>query len=172
MRLILLFFIILLSGHTLVAQEKNFPLDWQGNWKGELLWYQGSASEPKKVGMQLNINKIDSSYSWHLTYDNGAKDSRPYRLIPKDIAKGHWQIDENNGIIIDMYFVGNRLTGAFAVGTSTIVTSYMLEGNNLIAEFHNITTSPVSTTGKNTSESPEVKSYGVRSYQRAILINK
>lgn len=119
--------------------------------------------------MQLRIKAVDSSFTWHLIYDNGGQDSRPYKLISKDASKGHWQIDENNGIVIDMFFIGDRLTGAFTVGSSTIVTSYTLENDKLIAEFHNISAKPLSTTGMNTPESPTVNSYGVRSYQRAIL---
>jgi len=158
-----------LSTTLCFAQKKQFPHDWQGNWKGELLWHQRGNSEPKKVMMQLSIKAIDSSYTWHLSYDNAGKDSRPYKLVPKDMVAGHWQIDENNGIIIDMYFVGNRLTGAFTVGSSTIITSYWLEAGKLIAEFHNISGKPINSTGLNTEESPTVQTYSVRSYQRAEL---
>jgi len=151
------------------SQTDSFPHSWKGNWKGELFWYQGAGKEPKKVMMQLRIDKLDSNYTWQLIYGDNGSDVRPYKLLPVDTAKGHWRIDENNGIIIDMYWLAGRLSGAFTVGQATIVTSYRLEEDKLVAEFYNISAKPVSTTGQGTTESPTVNSYGLRSYQRAAL---
>ena len=124
--------------------------------------------------MQLIIKPADSAntFTWQIIYGDKGEDNRPYLLKPVDTAKGHWQIDERNGIIIDQYFIGNRFTSAFSVQTTTIVDSYWREGDNLVAEFYGLTSKPVSTTGKGTEDSPKVDSYGTKSYQRAVMKKK
>ena len=146
-------------------------LSFIGHWEGTLHWYKAGSSQLEKVKMQLIIKPADSAntYTWQIIYGVKGEDNRPYILKPVDTAKGHWQIDERNGIIIDQYFVGNRFTSAFTVQTTTIVDSYWREGNNLIAEFHSLSAKSVSTTGNGTDESPKVESFGVKSYQRAVL---
>ncbi len=100
--------------------------------------------------MQLSIQPTDSAheFSWHMIYGSPTQDSRPYTLIAKDTAKGHWTIDENNGIIIDQYFIAGRLTSMSTVQTSTIVNSYWIENGQLHAEFITMYAKPIATTGK------------------------
>ena len=161
--------VFLLSAYSVKAQ--NFPADWLGHWKGELNWYQGANKEPKKVPMQLSIQPTDSShrFSWNLTYGADAVDTRPYTLMAVDSSKGHWRIDENNGIVLDQYRVADKLSGAFTVQSSTIINNYWLENGQLHVEFYNISARPVAVTGLGTNESPSVSSYQVKSYQKAIL---
>ncbi len=121
--------------------------------------------------MQLIIRPADTAgvFTWQIIYGEKGEDKRPYLLKPVDTAKGHWQVDERNGIVLDQYLVGNRFTSAFTVQTTTIVDSYWREGKALIAEFHSLAAKPVASTGHGTDESPKVDSYGVRGYQKAIL---
>ncbi|RYZ26359.1 MAG: hypothetical protein EOO10_15785 [Chitinophagaceae bacterium] len=149
----------------------SFPQSFIGHWEGTLNWYQAGKKVPQKVKMQLIIRPADSSntYTWQIIYGAKGEDNRPYILRPADTAKGHWQIDERNGIIIDQYFIGNRFTSAFTVQTTTIVDSYWREGEDLVAEFYGLTAKPVNTSGAGTEDSPKVDSYGTKSYQRAIL---
>ena len=129
---------------------------------------------PQKVKMQLIIQPTDTAnvYTWQIIYGDKGEDNRPYILKPVDTAKGHWQIDERNGIILDQYCIGDRFTSAFTVQTTTIVDSYWREGPNLIAEFYGLSAKPVNTTGLGTDDSPKVDSYGTKSYQRAIMKRK
>jgi hypothetical protein len=149
----------------------NFPQDFTGHWQGDLLWYQTGKSEPRKVKMQLIIKPTDTAdvYTWQIIYGEKGEDNRPYLLKAVDTGKGHWQIDERNGIILDQYFVGDRFTSAFTVQTTTILDSYWRKGENLVAEFYSLTAKPVATTGAGTEESPSVDSYGTKGYQRAVL---
>src|SRR5687767_7239128 len=119
------------------ASQVAFPKDYMGKWKGTLEWFKTGSAEPQKVNMELYIlpsNDTAGQYSWHLIYGNVSADSRPYILKSIDTAKGHWVIDELNGIVLDQYWVGNRFSGSFTVGNSTIVNSYYLENGNLVAE--------------------------------------
>ena len=136
-------------------------------------WYTAGKKAPQQVKMQLIIKPADSAgtFTWQIIYGDKGEDNRPYILKPTDTAKGHWQIDERNGIIIDQYFIGNRFTSAFSVQSTTIVDSYWREKENLVAEFYGLT-KPINKTGAGTDDSPKVDSYGTKSYQRAVLAKK
>lgn len=173
MRIFLLVFPMMISFFSF-AQSNGFPKSWEGNWKGELLWYKGTAKDPQKVNMELHIQAADSlnKYSWQIIYGSASKDNRPYTLIAKDTAKGHWVIDENNGIVLDQFWIAGKFCGAFTVGNSTIINNYWMDNNKLTVEFYNISAKPIATTGKGTEDSPSVDSYKVATYQKAVLIRQ
>jgi hypothetical protein len=173
MRIFLLVYSVMLSFIS-SAQSNGFPQNWEGNWKGELLWYKGAAKEPRKVNMELRIHATDSlnKYSWQIIYGSESKDNRPYSLIAKDTAKGHWVINENNGILLDQFWIAGKFCGAFTVGSSTIVNNYWMDNGKLMAEFYSISGKPIATTGKGTEDSPLVDSYKVATYQKAVLLRE
>lgn len=165
-----LFGCLLFFSITATAQT-GFPKNWEGIWKGELQWYKTGTAEPQKVNMELHILPGDSArtWQWQMIYGSVTADNRPYKLVAKDSTGIHWVVDEGNGIVLDQYWVGNRLTGAFTVMNSTILNSYYLEGDNLVVEFYSISAKPVNTSGQGTEESPKVDSYRSTGYQKAIL---
>ena len=171
MRCFFLIFPVLVFTCHVHAQNQNFPHTWTGNWKGELQWFKGNTNEPQKVVMELKIHPADTAnlYTWQLIYGSETKDNRPYTLIARDTTKGHWAIDEHNGIVLDQFWLANKLCGAFTVGNSTIINSYWMGNGKLNLEFYNISAKPVATTGNGTEESPAVNSYKVATYQRAVL---
>lgn len=126
---------------------------------------------PQKVKMQLIVRPADTAghYTWQLIYGDKAEDSRPYLLKPVDTAKGHWVVDERNGIVLDQYWTGNRLSGAFTVQGTTILNSYWLEGDRLLIEFFSLAAKPVRTSGAGTEAVPAVDSYAIRGFQKAVL---
>jgi hypothetical protein len=155
----------------LLCQQPGFPVSWAGNWKGELQWFRTGAKEPQKVNMELRIQPSTTAgeYSWHLIYGKETEDSRPYILKQKDTAGIHWVIDENNGIVLDQFWAGNKFCGAFTVMNSTIVNNYWMENDKLMVEFFTLSAKPLLTTGKGTEESPSVDTYKVAGYQKAVL---
>jgi hypothetical protein len=169
MRIMILILMVLFP-YQIFAQE--FPKDFIGHWEGELEWFQ--TGKMQKVKMQLVIQPTDTSgqYTWQIIYGDKTEDSRPYILKTVDTAKGHWVVDERNGIVLDQYWIGNRFSGAFTVQTSTILNSYCLEGKNLIAEFYSVSAKPIHTTGGTSQDVPAVDSYVMKSYQKAILKKK
>jgi hypothetical protein len=162
----------LLLGFAAVAQQKkSFPQNWVGNWKGKMQWYQGT-NPPREFDMQLRIHPVADSvnmYTWQIIYGKEEKDNRPYYLKAVDTAKGHWVVDEVNGIVLDQYFLGNKFCGAFTVMGNTIVNNYWMEKDQLMVEFISYPAKPVATTGKGTEEIPNVDSYRIGSYQKGAL---
>jgi len=144
---------------------------WEGNWKGELLWYKAGQAEPQKVLMELRVHSLakKDSWSWQIIYGDEGEDNRPYTLKLADSSGIHWVIDENNGILLDQFWVGGKFSGAFTVLNSTIINSYWMEGDSLQVEFFTFYTKPLTSSGKGTKASPKVDSYNMRGYQKAIL---
>lgn len=156
------------------GQSASFPQSWAGDWKGDLYWYKTGSVEPKKVNMELRIHAIPgrdslNSWTWQIIYGAETEDNRPYKLVQKDTAGIHWAIDENNGIVLDQYWVGGKFSGAFTVQNSTIINSYWMEENKLVVEFYSLSAKPISNSGNGTEDSPKVDSYKMGSYQKAIL---
>ncbi len=165
----ILFFLLAFSMAG-TARSQQFPESFIGNWEGELRWYQPGKAEPQKVKMQLVIQPVDSGcYTWQLIYGEASGDNRPYILKPADLSKGHWIVDELNGIRLDQYWIGQRFTNTFTVQNTTIINNYWIEGDSLIAEFYSFTSKPVTVSGGGTIEVPEVSSFGIKAFQKAIL---
>jgi hypothetical protein len=164
------FILVALFFSTSVFAQQNFPNGWKGSWKGDLLWHKKGQKLPEKVNMELRILPADSGkWNWQIIYGKETEDNRPYLLVKKDTAGVHWAIDEKNGIVLDQYWVGNKLSGAFTVSNNTIINNYWMEKGKLMVEFYSISSTPISTTGNGTDESPKVDNYEVKSYQKAIL---
>lgn len=160
---------------TSAQQYPKFPDAFIGHWYGTLDWYSDGVAAPKKVNMELHIQPVkDSSlqYSWHIVYGKISEDSRPYLLKAIDTTKGHWVIDEKNGIILDQYWKGGKFAGVFTVSGTSILNSYWLENGALHMEFFSFPEKVKSSTGLGTEASPKVNSYHIRSYQKAVLHRK
>lgn len=147
-----------------------FPACFVGDWQGQLQWMV--AGKPTQtLTMQLHVQPADSAntYTWQIIYGDKATDNRPYLLQPIDTAKGHWVIDEGNGIILDSYVNGYALQTAFTVQGNTIVNNYRVENGNLQVEFFSIKLNDKKTSGQGTEDVPLVDSYKVTSYQAGTL---
>jgi hypothetical protein len=151
-------------------KKTDFPQSFIGNWKGKLQWMV-NGKPTQTFTMQLRIQPTDTAnqYTWQIIYGDNNTDNRPYILKPIDTAKGHWAVDENNGIILDSYVHGNCIHGAFTVQDNTIVDNYCLENGKLRVEFLSIKLSDKKQSGKGTDDSPVVDSYRVSSYQIGVL---
>ena len=172
MKLLAVFVCCLLT--QLAIAQSSFPKSWEGNWKGELQWFKTGAASPQKINMELRIHPAasGSNYTWQIIYGTATEDNRPYTLIAKDSSGIHWAIDENNGIVLDQYWIAGKFCGAFTVMNNTIVNNYWVENDKLMIEFYSLSAKPIATSGKGTDESPSVDSYKIGSYQKAILMRQ
>jgi len=124
---------------------------------------------------QLRIQPADTAgqYTWQIIYGDPSTplrtDNRPYILKPVDTTKGHWIIDEHDGIILDSYVHGNSIHGAFTVQGNTIIDNYTIENGKMRVEFFSIKLDNKKQSGKGTAETPFVDSYLISSYQTGVL---
>jgi hypothetical protein len=150
-------------------QTPAFPRDFLGHWTGVLHWYP-SDKPVQTVEMQLIIQPLDTPgrYSWRMVYGKPGQDERPYTLMAVDSTKGHWVVDEHNGILLDGYWRGNRFSSVFSVQGSVITEVMWLENDTLQVEFITHGETPVRESGGG-PEIPRAKSFPIRGYQRATL---
>ncbi len=155
------------------ARAQNFPSDFEGHWQGELQWFKPGNAKAQRVNMQLIIQKTDTAgtWQWQLVYGEQNKDNRPYLLKAVDTAKGHWVIDERNGILLDHFWVGNRLAGAFTVEHTTIINAFRREGDAILVEFYSTGSKEIRSSG-GSGAIPPVSSYQAKAYQFAVLKKK
>jgi hypothetical protein len=151
---------------AVLAQETSFPKSFVGTWEGTLNWYKANNPSPQSIGFKVVFAPTDTAnhYIWQLKYAD--QPVRDYLLKPVDQAKGHWVIDERNGILLDQFWVGNQLTGTFSVAGSTILNTYRLEKKQLVVEFHTLATNAIRKSG---SGENLVDAFKMLGYQKAIL---
>lgn len=151
-----------------------FPEIWKGKWSGELKIFIGEGLK-QSLPMELHILPIDSSekWSWTIIYgEDKVAGKRDYQLIPKDPAKGIWQVDEQNSILLEAYLFDGKLFERFEVMDNLLTTTTELQGDKLVWEIISGSLSKTTATGNTidgTDTIPEVKSYPIRVMQRAVL---
>ncbi len=152
----------------------EFPYNAIGYWEGSLEIFQDTGMV-QKVPMALDIFEIGESniLAWHIIYNPGKmEDKRKYLLMEIDKERGHYQIDEDNGIILDAYFLDNKLISSFSVSNSTLQTINTFFENQMVFEVIAGPQESINTTGNMKVEEevvPPVDSYKISTYQRAVL---
>jgi hypothetical protein len=166
-------------GHSTKNTSHTFPKSFVGVWKGTMHWYPNNGKAPvTNVAVEIHIKPIKDSinqYTWKIIYGSKKEDVRPYVLRKVDTVANHWVIDELDGLVLDCYWLGNHLSGAFAVDGNTILDSYWLDNGDLHFEFFGYPKQPMKTVKQNedkaTAENPPVTVdlYKITSYQKGVL---
>lgn len=171
-----LFFLSILFSSGAWAQA-NFPEDYLGKWAGELEIYSAKGLK-QKVPMQLHILPVnDTTYTYALIYGEDLEaGKRDYLLRPGKEGAHHWVIDEQDGILLDNFYLGGVLHGPFAVMGTLLNSTLQMRGEEL---YYTITSGPaevyhtsgaVSTNPKTGEEETiEVEAYAVKGFQQAVL---
>ena len=111
---------LLLTGCQAASAEAEyrFPQDWCGQWCGELEVF---GARPRKVPMELHLEPVGDAFTWKIIYGEGSKRQvRDYVLRVVDAAKGRFEVDEQNSIVLPATFRNGVLAQSFAVGTSAL----------------------------------------------------
>lgn len=160
-------------GQTTSNQELPaiaLPKHWLGNWKGKLK-IEKAGSETQELDMELWISPGPTPNRWNWkSYMGQGEDKvvKEYELKALDVAKGKYQIDEKNSILLDAIYWGNRLTSIYEVNNLLIHLSYFMDERALHFEIHVFNSKkPYETGGQ--EGIPLVVSYPFMSSQKAIL---
>lgn len=160
---------VVFSSYGQSEDSLNFPDDFLGNYKGDLVIKNTNGSQT--IGMEFNIQATDSLgyYQYQLVYiADGNRQERNYNLIVKDADKGQYLIDENNGIILGANFFDNTLYSVFEVEGNLLTTIETFYEDRM--EFKIIFSSKnAKTVNESTEEVPEVTVYPVTVVQSANL---
>ncbi len=160
------------------VEDCGFPQSWSGNWEGELKIFT-QKGEVQHLPMEVEIYRVDSSdnrFHFALIYGEDKKSGRrPYQLIVKDPSKGLYVNDEMNGILMEEYFIGNKLYCWFEVNGTQLLSTFEKKTDVMYFEIIAGSSTPSGTSGGVKYEGediPVVKSFSVKNVQRAVLKKK
>jgi len=157
--------LVLIYMTQIVAQENNFVVKCEGNWKGKMDYYmQGNLIDQVDVTMSIKlINDSSKTWNWFTMYhlpDNEI--SKMYQLILINDVRGHYIMDEGDGVILDCFVFGNKMYSVFEVENNLLCAVYEIFPDKLVFEI--ISAKVPETQNKNPSN------YSVDVYQRTELI--
>jgi hypothetical protein len=175
MKITLLSAILCLISVSIKAQSA-FPQAWVGTWKGQLEILSANTKQPKQapIDLVLEIGPIKGSkaFTWKTTYTTPTGPLvKDYKLVT-DSIEGRYKIDEGDSILLDNYWLGNKLYCCFEVENMLFYCTYELQGDKLVFEIVFGPAKPINSTGNTviaTDTIPEVKNYAFSGLQRAVL---
>lgn len=159
------------------SETFDFPKDWLGTWSGELHIYTEKGLQ-QTIPMSINNQRTShqDTFIWSITYGpDPEKGLRDYRLIAKNPERGHYQVDEQNGIILDSYMLGNKLMSSFEVMGNQLTSTYERKSDHILFEIMMMSAQRGVITGDTIIRNdtiPPVTSYPVRVSQIAKLYKK
>lgn len=170
----LLFFPLSLASQKIA----DFPRDFLGIWTGDLAIFTPQG-QVQSVPMQLHILPVnDSTYTYTIIYgEDVEKGKRDYLLRQGKEGPHHWIVDEQDGILLDNFYIGGVLHGPFSVNGTLLYSSLSLEGENLAYTISSgrasaYRNSRASAGQEGTEETYEVAAFEVRNFQKASLKRK
>jgi hypothetical protein len=149
------------------APGLSFPKSWIGAWQGELRIF-GSTGKPNTVPMELQIAAIDDGFQWKIVYGAGeTAQVRDYILREVSAARGDYEIDERNSIMLPATYRGGALISKFALGNNAILSTYRRAGDVILYEILAGPRASARTSGG--GNTPVVEGYKVMTRQEAVL---
>lgn len=154
---------------------QKFPEEYTGVWKGDLEIFT-AAGRVQIVPMELHILPIDdSTYTYTIIYgEDKEAGKRDYLLRAGDQGPHHWVVDEQDGILLDNFYVGGILHGPFSVMGSQLYSTLERRGVYLVYAISSGKEAPFRESGTTMGEGEEKKevdvaSFGISNFQRAFL---
>jgi len=143
-----------------------FPENSVGIYKGDIHISSARGTQTIPMEFHLKATKDSTIFDYILVY-NGAFRNYTLRIIDK--AKGMYEVDENNGIILPTSFAGNTLYSFFEVQGNMLTSRLAFSKTKLEFEILFIPTKNKVKTGGTSKEVPEVFGYPISTIQKAIL---
>lgn len=162
-----------------IKAQNVFPQAWAGVWKGQLAILSTNAKQPQQAPVNLTLEimpiKGSKAYTWKTTYTTPTGPLvKDYTLVP-DTIPGRYKIDEGDSILLDNYWLGNKLFCSFEVENMLFYCTYELQGDKLVFEIVFGPAKATNSTGNTIIKNdtiPEVKNYGFSGLQRAVLVRE
>ncbi len=123
---------IFVLASTMTASANILP-EWHGYWQGECQYQAPGTSNIEYIPFTLEIAPLTSNeVSWKMNHMRASGDEiRDYIVRGVDVTAGHYEVDEQNGIVIDKYLRNNRLMQNFEVNKRQITIAFELDGNSM-----------------------------------------
>lgn len=176
MKNIILFISLLFSFSAIFSQNNtisSFPNSYFGIYSGTLTI---TAEKGKKdIPMEFHLLPMDSigKYYYTIVYgENEERQERKYFLNEKDREKGLYEIDENNGILLEAKLVGNKLYSLFEVNSNLLTSFLTFNKDHILFEIVFSNTTQKTTSGGTEEDIPKVFAYPITVVQKAVLLKK
>lgn len=136
-----------------------------GNWSGTMYLYNhGQLRDSVAVTHVVAATANPQEWTWRTDYlSDKMPMTKDYLLRLRDPAKGIYEVDERDGIVLYEYLFADKIYSVFETQGVLLTSTYELRGKELIFEV---------TSGKKISTDSEVISYTVEHLQRVVLTQK
>lgn len=151
----------------------QFPRDFYGIYKGDLQIV--NARGRQTIQMEFHLKKTDSigKYQYMLVYImNGERQECKYNLLEKDVSKGEYIVDENNGILLDAKLIDNTIYSMFEVQDNILTTTERFYKDAMDFEITVTNKTEKVLTGTKGEDATEVVSFPIFAIQKAHLIKQ
>ena len=165
----------LLAAHGAWAQA-SFPAGWAGRWEGTLTTTSPPDSVRNRIPISLVIAREDTgaAWTWRTVFNaDTVRGLRPYRLLPRDVARGWFATDEGNGVELEETWVDGALISVFQVGERVLESRYTVRNDTLVHDIIWWSATPVRrmrSDGPNGERGAEILSHRVEGRQRAVMV--
>jgi hypothetical protein len=155
-------------------KEYRFPLDWIGDYEGELLIF-GQNNDTLVAKMELSIEHLSPAgyYPWTIRYNDS--DIRAYGLEPINPNAEYYQIDEFNSVKLDAYYKGGHFVSRFDVMGNDILIDYKRIPGGIEVLLYISSREAINVSGGEVIAQdtvPYVESYELKAFQTAFLKKK
>ena len=103
---------------------------------------------------------------------NGNRQERKYNLLEKNIDKGEYIVDENNGILLDAKLIDNTIFSMFEVQGNILTTTERFYEDSMDFEITFASKTNQNKSGSIGEDATEVISYPISVLQKAHLIKE
>ncbi len=160
---------------ALVGLASDAPFSrWTGTWKGACQLsppYNGT----ERFDASLTVGKDEGAngVQWQLIYEasgNLPRQVRNYSMRPINASKGHYVVDENNGLLLDSFIDQDMIYSPFQINGKIITATYVLIGKNkMIMDMPTFDAIPVRKSCVTGNPNLCAESFGLRMTQRCNL---
>lgn len=178
-KLVLLVIFLLLTKSCQVIHKTDrlpiFPDDWLGTYQGKMEMYNPIKGKYLEVGLKMVISKTDTidRWRWQMFYDEfrGQKITKDYAVFRTDsMPKGHYKLDENNGILLDRTLMGNTFYDCFDIANQGLCSTSRIEGDCIYFEVYSYAKKNQNLSIINIEEKLDtIASYPLQYTQKAVL---
>ncbi len=180
MKKIALLILLLILEKPLWAQDAHsFINQLTGEWSGTLYIYTAAHQLVDSAHADIKIEgraskALNDYWLWQTTYNSTqyGKIVKDYRLL-RDSVQFRYLLDENNGILLPAYLLGNSLTMRYDVSGQWYHVSYRQEQDLLIYEVYYGSSKPISTHENRTEQAVySITGLEAQGLQRVIFKRK
>jgi hypothetical protein len=158
---------------SLSSLAQDFPQDWLGSYKGDMLIANmGRPTDTIPVEFDMQILEEDSIWTYTMTFYSEKYGTivKDYKIVAKSKAnKQEYFLDENNGIVMEMTLMDGTFYGMYEVMDMLYISTIRSTEGSIYYDLFAAPMSSPTITATEGEESIEATSYGTTLHQTALF---